>query len=246
MLNEKVGLITGGAQGIGKAIATVFARNRCNLILCDIDEGAVKSTAEELENNFKIKCLGTIADVSDFTQCQQMVDKGIETFGRIDILVNNAGITRDQLLLKMTDEDWDKVIAVNLKGAFNCCRAVVRHMIKQRSGRIINISSVVGISGNPGQANYAASKAGLIGLSKTLAKELASRDITVNAVAPGFIQTRMTDSLSDNIKKSIIAQIPLRRFGHPEDVANLVLFLASDLASYITGEVIKVDGGLMM
>ncbi|MCD6386385.1 3-oxoacyl-[acyl-carrier-protein] reductase [Candidatus Sumerlaeota bacterium] len=246
MLNNKVSLVTGGAQGIGKAIATVFARNRCNVILCDIDEGKVKSVAEELENNFKVKCLGMVADVSDFTQCQKMVEKAIETFERIDILVNNAGITRDQLLLKMSDEEWDTVMAVNLKGAFNCCRAVVRHMIRQRSGRIINISSVVGISGNPGQVNYSASKAGLIGLSKTLAKELASRDITVNAVAPGFIQTRMTDSLSDSVKKNIVAQIPLQRFGQPEDVANLVLFLASDLASYITGEVIKVDGGLMM
>lgn len=246
MLEDKVVLITGGAKGIGKAIATMALRYKAKVAISDIDEQGVKNTAAELAKELNGECLGIYANVAEFTDCQKMIDEVLKQFGKLDVLVNNAGITRDQLLLKMTDEDWEQVISVNLKGAFNCCRAAVRQFLKQRSGRIINISSVVGLMGNPGQANYSASKAGLIGLTKTLAKELASRNITVNAVAPGFIKTSMTEAIPEPMKQELITRIPLSRFGEPQDVANVVLFLASELASYITGEVIKVDGGMVM
>lgn len=246
MLEDKVVLITGGAKGIGKAIATTALRNKAKVAISDIDEQGVKNTAAELAKEYNGECLGIYANVAEFSDCQKMIDEVLQQFGKLDVLVNNAGITRDQLLLKMSDEDWEQVINVNLKGAFNCCRAAVRQFLKQRSGRIINISSVVGLMGNPGQANYSASKAGLIGLTKTLAKELASRNITVNAVAPGFIKTSMTEAIPEPMKQELITRIPLGRFGEPQDVANVVLFLASELASYITGEVIKVDGGMVM
>lgn len=246
MLAGKVALITGGAQGIGKAIARLFAQNKARVVISDIDESGVMTTAAEISREFQAECIGIYGNVEKYEDCQRMINSVLEKAGKLDILVNNAGITRDQLVLKMSEEEWDNVLGINLKGAFNCCRAAVRQMLKQRSGRIINISSIIGLTGNAGQANYAASKAGLIGLTKALAKELASRNITVNAVAPGFIKTRMTDSLSATTKQTIINQIPLGRFGEPEDVAKVVLFLASDLARYITGEVIKVDGGLVM
>ena len=246
LLKEKVAIVTGGGQGIGKAIAQRLAQHEAQVVVCDIDEALAKDVAVELQSAHGHSCMGLKVDVGDFEQFKALAETVLEKFGKIDILVNNAGITRDQLLMRMSDEEWDQVLKINLKGAFNGCRAIVRSMTKQRCGRIINISSVVGIMGNAGQANYSASKAGLIGLTKTLAKELASRNITVNAVAPGFIKTRMTDVLSETIKKNIIQQIPLQRLGLPEDIANTVLFLASDLAGYITGEVIKVDGGLAM
>ncbi len=246
MLKDKVAIVTGGAQGIGKAIATRFAEQSCRVVVSDIDGEQARATAERITTSHKVKCVGVTTNVVEPEQCKNLINRTLQEFDRIDILVNNAGITRDQLLMKMSDGDWNEVLAVNLTGAFNCCRAVVRQMMKQRCGSIINISSVVGLFGNPGQVNYAASKAGLIGLTKTLAKELAARSIRVNAVAPGFISTRMTDALPETAKETIIRQVPLHNFGQPEDVANAVFFLASDMAKYITGEVIKVDGGLMM
>lgn len=246
LLKEKVAIVTGSGQGIGKAIAQQLAQNEARVVVCDIDEGLARNVAEELQSAYGHPSMGLKVDVGDFEQFKALAETVLEKYGKIDILVNNAGITRDQLLMRMSDDEWDLVLKINLKGAFNGCRAVVRSMTKQRSGRIINISSVVGIMGNAGQVNYSASKAGLIGLTKTLARELASRNITVNAVAPGFIKTRMTDVLSETVKANIIQQIPLQRLGLPEDIANTVLFLASDLAGYITGEVIRVDGGMAM
>jgi 3-oxoacyl-[acyl-carrier protein] reductase len=246
LLENKVAVVTGAAQGIGKAIATRLAEAKARLVICDIDEDMVKATAQEIKDGYNVDCVGVVTNVVDFEQCKAMIDNTVKEMGSVDILVNNAGITRDQLLMRMKEEDWDSVLAINLKGTFNCCRAAVRQLLKQRQGRIINISSVVGVMGNAGQINYAASKAGVIGLTKSLAKEMASRGVTVNAVAPGFIKTRMTDAMPEAAKEVIEKQIPLQRLGEPEDVANVVLFLASEMAGYITGEVIKVDGGLVM
>ncbi|BCS81389.1 3-oxoacyl-[acyl-carrier-protein] reductase [Anaerocellum diazotrophicum] len=246
LLKDKVALITGASRGIGKAIALKFAQNGANVI---INYSSSQSQAESLKE--EIEKIGTKAimikcDVSNPDEVNQMFSQAEKEFGKIDILVNNAGVTKDALILRMNEEDFDKVIAINLKGAFLCARAAAKIMVKQRFGNIINISSVVGIAGNMGQANYAASKAGIIGLTKSLAKELASRNIRVNAIAPGFIKTDMTEVLSDKIKESMLSSIPLGRFGEADEVANVALFLASNLSSYITGQVIVVDGGMIM
>jgi 3-oxoacyl-[acyl-carrier protein] reductase len=246
LLKDKVALITGASRGIGRAIALKFAQNGANVV---INYSSSQSQAENLKEEIEkigtktmiIKC-----DVSNPDEVNQMFSQVENEFGRLDILVNNAGITKDGLILRMNEEDFDKVIAINLKGAFLCARAAAKMMVKQRFGNIINISSVVGIAGNVGQANYAASKAGIIGLTKSLAKELASRNIRVNAIAPGFIKTDMTEVLSDKVKEAMLSSIPLGRFGEADEIANVALFLASSLSSYITGQVIVVDGGMIM
>ena len=246
MLKDKVAVVTGASRGIGKAVALELAAKGATVIInYNGSEAGAKGVQEEIEKNGG-KAVALQCNVADFQQCEDFIKKIIEQFGKIDILANNAGITKDGLLMRMSEEDFDTVLDVNLKGAFNCMRFVSRQMMKQRSGRIINMSSVVGVAGNPGQANYAASKAGIIGMTKSVAKELASRNITVNAIAPGFIETEMTAVLSDEVKKAAAAQIPLGAFGKPEDIAKAVSFLASDNASYITGQVLHVDGGMVM
>lgn len=241
-----VAFITGATRGIGREIAITLAKNGFNIAL------NYRTQNEELENLKKeiesenVKCFAVQGDVSSFESAEEMVNKIIEKFGKIDVLVNNAGITKDMLLMRMKKEDFESVIDVNLVGTFNVTKNVISFMMKQRSGRIINISSVVGISGNAGQTNYSASKAGIIGFTKSLAKEVGSRNILVNAVAPGFIETQMTDVLKDEVKEEIAKQIPLKRMGTTQDVANVVKFLASEESSYITGQVIQVDGGMLM
>ncbi len=244
MLEGRVSIITGGARGIGKAIAMELADAGSDIVIFDVlDEGV--DTAREIEKKGR-KAGFYKVDITDLDAVNSVVEKVLEEFGRIDILVNNAGITRDTLLMRMEESDFDLVIKVNLKGTFNCTKAVLKPMMKARWGRIINISSIIGLMGNAGQANYAASKAGIIGFTKSVAKELGKRNITVNAIAPGFIRTPMTEQLSDEVKESYFKLIPLGRFGEPEDVAKVVRFLASDDAGYITGQVIQVDGGLLM
>lgn len=244
MLEGKVAVVTGASRGIGRAIALELAARKATVIINYNGSGerAEQVKQEITEQGGKAEAFQ--CNVADFKQCVDFIGKVIKDFGRIDILVNNAGVTRDGLLMRMSEEDFDQVIQVNLKGTFHTIRAASRQMLKQKSGRIINMSSVVGICGNAGQVNYAASKAGVIGVTKSAAKELASRGITVNAVAPGFIDTEMTAVLSEAVKEASIKQIPLGRFGKPEDIAKTVAFLASEEAGYITGQVIQVDGGM--
>ena len=246
MLKDKVAIVTGGTRGIGRAIALKLADKGANIVInyrnSDKEAEELKAILEEKG----VKVLTVKCDISNFEDSKNLMNKCKEVFGKIDILVNNAGITKDTLIMRMKEEDFDNVIDVNLKGTFNCAKHDSAIMLKQRFGKIINMTSVVGIAGNAGQVNYAASKAGVIGLTKSLAKELGSRGITVNAVAPGFINTDMTASLSEKVKEEASKNIPLKRLGDPEDVANLVGFLASDAANYITGQVINVDGGMVM
>ena len=245
-LDGKIALVTGSSRGIGRAIALELARQGCKVVVnYRANASAAGAVVEEIRGQGG-EALAVGADVSDFDQARQLVEATLEAYGTVDILVNNAGIARDTLLMRMSEQDWDAVIDTNLKGAFNCIKAVQRTMLRKRSGRIINVGSVVGITGNAGQANYAAAKAGLIGLTKALGKELGSRNITVNLVAPGFIQTDMTADLSEKIVEQAVALIPLGSMGQPEDVASAVAFLASESASYITGQVLCIDGGLAM
>lgn len=244
-LQGNVAFVTGGARGIGKEIAEVFAQNGASIALCDIDREGLGRAAEDLLKH-QVKVEGYMLDVSGLKDCEEVVKKAVDNFGRIDILVNNAGITRDNLLIRMTEEEFDRVIAINLKGAFNCTKIISRIMMRQRYGRIINIASIIGLIGNAGQVNYAASKAGIIGITKSAAKELASRNINVNAIAPGYIQTEMTEALPEEVRSRMLANIPLGRPGTPSDVASVALFLASEYSSYITGQVIVVDGGMVM
>ncbi|MCM3022461.1 3-oxoacyl-[acyl-carrier-protein] reductase [Heyndrickxia ginsengihumi] len=246
MLENKVVLVTGGSRGIGREIALEFAKNGADVI---VNFAGNADRAETVVSEIKAigqEAIAIQADVSNADDVQQLLKAAIEKFGKIDILVNNAGITRDNLLMRMKEAEWDDVINTNLKGVFLCTKAATRPMMKQRSGKIINITSIVAISGNPGQANYVAAKSGVIGLTKTSARELASRGITVNAIAPGFITTDMTDTLTEEIKQEMLKQIPLARFGEPKDIAKVALFLASDAADYLTGQTIHVDGGMVM
>ncbi|MEK5324696.1 3-oxoacyl-[acyl-carrier-protein] reductase [Aeribacillus sp. FSL M8-0254] len=246
MLSEKTALVTGGSRGIGRAIAIDLAKNGADVAVnYSGNEEKANEVVEEIESLGR-KAFAIRANVANADEVNSMVNEVIERFGRLDILVNNAGITKDNLLMRMKESEWDDVININLKGVFNCTKAVTRQMMKQRSGRIINIASIVGIAGNAGQANYVAAKAGIIGLTKTTAKELAGRNITVNAVAPGFISTDMTDQLPEQIRNEMLKQIPLGRFGEPNDIANMVTFIASDKSSYMTGQTLCLDGGMVM
>ncbi|MGI6073087.1 MAG: 3-oxoacyl-[acyl-carrier-protein] reductase [Fermentimonas sp.] len=244
LLEGKTALVTGAARGIGKAIALRFAAEGANIAFTDLKIDEVgEATQKEIEA-FGVKCKGYASNAADFKGTHSVVEEIVKDFGRIDVLVNNAGITKDGLIMRMSEDQWDAVIAVNLKSAFNFIHAVTPVMMRQKSGSIINMSSVVGVSGNAGQANYSASKAGMIGLAKSTAKELGSRGIRANAIAPGFIITDMTGQLSEEVRKEWAKQIPLRRGGTPEDVANVALFLASDLSSYVSGQVVNVCGGM--
>lgn len=245
-LKNKVALVTGSARGIGKAIAETLAKRGANLIVTDLNIDQAAATAEEIRSNLGVETLALQVDVSDFNSVNTMIKGALEEFDQVDILVNNAGITRDNLIMRMDESDWDSVLDVNLKGAWNCSKALIRSMMKKRYGRIINISSVSGLAGQAGQTNYSASKAGLIGLTKALAREVASRNITVNAVAPGFIPTALTVDLPDELKEGMMKLIPLNRWGTPEEIAYAVAFFTSDEAGYITGQVLSVDGGMMM
>jgi len=239
-------LITGAARGIGKSIAGAFAEAGTDLILTDIEGALLSETGRALSESFDIRIITEVMNVTDFEQVQSVVKSAVKDSGSVDILVNNAGITSDNLFIRMKPEEWRRVLDVNLNGTFNCCRAAIRFMIKQRYGRIINIISIAGVMGNIGQANYAASKAGIIGLTKTLAKEYAERGITVNAVAPGAVDTDMTAGLNPAVRDEILASIPLKRYARAEEIAGSVKFLASDTASYITGQVLNVNGGMYM
>lgn len=246
MFNHKVALITGASRGIGKAIALVLAKGGAEIVGIDLGIEELKASMKEIEDTTGRRSLAIQADVADYGSIEKAVEESMHVFGRINILINNAGITRDNILLRMKDEEWEKVIKTNLTGTFNCTKAVIKGMVKNREGRVINIASVVGVMGNVGQANYAASKAGIIGFTKSVAREYANRGITANAVAPGFIETVMTRALTDEVRNVLIGQIPMGRLGMPEDVANVVRFLASDEAAYITGQVIHVNGGMYM
>lgn len=244
-LEDKVAWVTGAAQGIGRSVALLLAQNGADIVVSDVNLEKAEETVRDIQALGR-KALAFKVNVANLEEVERMTQSVLEQFKQIDILVNNAGITRDRLFLRMTEEDWDAVINVNLKGTFNCTKAVVRHMSRQRSGKIVNIASVSGEMGNPGQANYSASKAGVIGFTKTIAREFAQRGINVNAIAPGYIQTPMTDAIPEKAKEELKRLIPMERLGRPEDVAEAVLFLVSDSSSYITGQVLNVNGGIYM
>jgi 3-oxoacyl-[acyl-carrier protein] reductase len=245
-LKDKVAIVTGGAQGIGRDICNAMAREGAKIVIIDVDEALAQKSADEIAKECDAETLAMKTNVTDFKACQEAVKATVDKFGKIDILVNNAGITRDNLLMRLSDEDWDLVLDVNLKGAFNFTKAVCRPMFKAHSGAIVNIASVVGQEGNQGQSNYAASKGGLIALTKSCAKEFSTRKIRVNAVAPGFIKTRLTDVVSEEAKSRMLVRVLLGRMGEPAEVAKAVLFLASQEASYITGQVLNVNGGMYL
>ena len=241
-LNGKIAIVTGASQGIGKTIAVEMAKSGANVFCLARNKNALDSTINKIISNGD-KASAYSCDISDNEQFNNIVTDIFKEYGSIDILVNNAGITNDTLLMRMSDDQWDSVLNINLKGSFTCTRSVIKYMMKKKSGRIINITSIVGLTGNAGQANYAASKAGLIGMTKSIAKEVASRGITANCVAPGWIETAMTEQLSDDVKNKFLSQIPTGKIGYPKDIANTVIFLASKEAEYITGQTITVDGG---
>ncbi|MBN1898954.1 MAG: 3-oxoacyl-[acyl-carrier-protein] reductase [Spirochaetes bacterium] len=244
-LKGKVSLVTGAARGIGKSIAVKLAQSGSDVIVADLMEDEAKKTAEEI-SRLGVKARAISVDVSDFNSVENCVKESINAFGKIDHLINNAGVTRDTLLMRMTPQDWDFVLNINLKGVFNFTKAVSTFMMKQKSGRIVNVASIIGLIGNPGQANYSASKGGVIALTKTTAKEFAARNINCNAIAPGFIDTEMTRKLPENIREEYMKLIPLKRYGDPDEVADAVLFFVSDLSKYITGQVLVIDGGMVM
>jgi len=245
-LKDQIAIVTGGAQGIGRSVAEALAREGASIVISDINGEQAQKTAEEIKKAYNVETLSVGGNVSVYADCEKLVQQTLDKFSKINILINNAGITRDNLILRMSEQEWDSVIGVNLKGVFNCTKAVSRIMLKQRTGRIVNIASVVGLMGNAGQANYSASKGGVIALTKTCAREFSSRGILVNAIAPGFIRTAMTDALSEETKKKLAEQIPLTRLGEPEDIAKATVFLCSDDSSYITGHVLSVNGGMYM
>ncbi|NQU95533.1 MAG: 3-oxoacyl-[acyl-carrier-protein] reductase [Candidatus Omnitrophica bacterium] len=244
LLKDKVSIITGGARGIGEAIALRLAEEGSDIAICDVDTDALSLAQKAIEAKGR-SVLTEKVDVTNAEDVQKFVQKVLDKFSKIDILINNAGITRDGLLVRMNVADWDAVLDVNLKGTFNCTKAVARPMMKQRGGKIVNIASIIGLVGNAGQANYAASKGGVIAFTKSAAKELAARNVNVNAIAPGFIKTQMTDKLPEDVKSAIMKQIPLGKWGSADDVANVALFLVSDASTYITGQVVQVDGGMV-
>ncbi len=249
LLKKKSAIITGGTAGIGKAIALLYAQNGADVAIFGTNRERAEQTLKELEAHrvdSEQKFSAHLVNVAQFKEVEETIQKILSDWGKVDILVNNAGITRDNLLMRMNEEDWDLVLDVNLKSVYNTCRVLARSMMKAKGGSIINISSVIGLTGNAGQVNYAASKSGMIGFTKSLAKELASRNVRANCVAPGYIETQMTEGLSDQIKGQILANIPLGRIGSPQDIAQAALYLASDLSSYVTGQVIAVDGGMVM
>ncbi|MDP1608115.1 MAG: 3-oxoacyl-ACP reductase FabG [Chlamydiales bacterium] len=249
LLKKKSALITGGTAGIGKAIALLYAQHGANVAIFGTNAERAESALKELEGqrvDEEQTFSAHLVNVSQTLEVQEKIGQLLSEWGKVDILVNNAGITRDNLLMKMSEEDWDEVLNVNLKSVYNTCHALVRSMMKARSGSIINVSSVIGLTGNAGQVNYAASKSGMIGFTKSLAKELASRSVRANCIAPGYIQTHMTDVLPEQVKEKVLAEIPLGRIGSPQDIAHAALYLASDLSSYVTGQVLAVDGGMVM